>query len=156
MPETLTLRTARQRVRDYQSESDDLVARRPEAIEGRDVEALLQLGIDAFRWLIRADAEIRAAVFSGALPHDEAREAALGALCKAWLAPCEFAERWVAAEVQRGRAVDNLAEFRKCREEMQAIVAFQEGGSDELPPALAELGDRAATEHRHGETAEFV
>ena len=62
--------------------------------------------------------------------------------------------RWIEAQQTRGYDLENLIEFRKCEGEVRAIVgAFH---SDEMTDGLRELSDAALTEHRNGETAEFV
>ena len=110
--DNLALRTARKHVQNYSYESDDLMLRHAEAIDCRDCEDLLQLGIDAFKWLGRADRVIRSAVYRGLAEYDPSLDVALAALYAEWLKPCTFAEGWIAQQEQRGFRVDNLAEFR--------------------------------------------
>lgn len=156
MNDTLTMRTARQRVREFKSESDERTARDVPSFDGRDCEAFLQLGIDAFRWLTTADAEMRVAVAEGRIAYDPAFDEAVRALARLWLAPCAFAEEWLARLQREGSIeVSNLATFRNCCEEMRAIVDFDEAPNTEVSPPLTTLRDQAITEFRGGQTAEF-
>ena len=127
--------------------------RHAEAIDCRDCEDLLQLGIDAFKWLGRADRVIRSAVYRGLAEYDPSLDVALAALYAEWLKPCTFAEGWIAQQEQRGFRVDNLAEFpSSCCEEVRAIVEAHEGTLEN--DALVELRNNAIDAHRRGETLE--
>jgi hypothetical protein len=154
----LAYRTADKHVRNYEQEGKDLMAEHREAMDCRDCETFLQLGIDAFHWLIRADRELRIALANGA-EDAYSKEIADGfkVLCKAWLNPCEYANKWIAKQIEQQHSVENLAEFKKCCEEMEAIVEFNENGdSDGLPLPIAHLRDEAISEFDNGQTAEFV
>ena len=155
--DSLALRTAQTFVNSYAHE-DDVVQQHSEAMDCRDCEAFLQLGIDAFNWVIRADQVTRQVMFSGDsdfVPDDV--EAAIRALCKLWLKPCDRANQWVAVQHSRGFKVDNLDAFRNCCVEMRAIVKAQETeGNEDLPAKMAILRDQAIEEHRNGQTAEFI
>jgi hypothetical protein len=144
--DNLALRTARLHVRDYTGESDDLVRRHAEAIDCRECEDFLQLGIDAFQWLGRADRVIRSAVYRGLAEYNPSLDVALATLYAEWLRPCTLAERWIAEQEQRGFRVDNLADFRACCEEVRAIVEAHEGTLEN--DALVELRDDAIDAHR--------
>ena len=151
--EPLALRIARERVGRYRDESDDLMRRHAEAIDCRDCEDFLQLGIEAFNWLGRADQTIRQEVFAGRLEHDPEVDSALAALYSEWLKPCGYAEHWVAVQRERGFRVDNLEEFRKCCREAQAIAEANAGLLEN--DAIVELRDAAIDAYRKGETLEF-
>lgn len=156
--DSLALRTARGHVDNYQTESTNLMARHAEAMDCRDCEAFLQLGIDAFEWLMRADREYRAAMAAGQIDYNAEVDAALTELCRTWLKPCEYAQKWIALQKQRNYEIDNLAEFNNCCEEMRAIVAAEErlNQANALPTAIATLREEAVQEHSRGETTEFV
>ncbi len=156
MLDTLAFRTAKSLVTGYENEAA-LHARPNESVECRNCEDFLQLGIDAFDWIVRADRLVRHAMFNGIgeFDHDQAEDA-ICALCRGWLEPCELANKLVAFQHQRGFRVDNLDRFRECCVEMQAIVHAQNAMDDEIPNAVAELRDKAIEEHRDGQTAEFV
>lgn len=75
--DNLAFRTARSQVHNLRGEYDELMVRRRDATDPLDCEAFLQLGIDAFAWLTRADESIREAIFAGGMEHDPAVEEAL-------------------------------------------------------------------------------
>jgi hypothetical protein len=148
----LALREARRHVCTFTDEAE-IMRNHREAMECHDCEAFLQLGIDAFNWLVRADQTIRKAVFSGG-EYDAEADEAIQELFKAWLKPCAFANQWIAVQEQRHYHLANLEEFRKCEQEVRSIVKAME--KDELTDAMRELRDSAVMEHRNGETAEFI
>ena len=153
MYDELALQIARDRVDCYRHHSDEVIERHRKATDCRDCEAFLQLGIDAYEWLIRADQSIRRAVFKGDLEWDADIDTLFKTLFEQWLEPCEWARRWLNTQVERGYDVDNGAQFLECCEQVEAIVESFE----EAPPvAIAKLQDDALAEYRNGETAEFV
>ncbi|HEY5315832.1 MAG TPA: hypothetical protein VIK18_25105 [Pirellulales bacterium] len=155
--DNLALRTATTFVNSYTRE-DELIEKHAQAMKCRDCEAFLQLGIDAFNWIIRADQITRQAIYEGTAEFDHPSiENAVRQLCHAWLRPCGRAEAWVAVQHSRNFRVDNLEAFRACCKEMQAIVKAQElGDGEELPPVLIDLCSKAIAEHVNGQTAEFI
>jgi hypothetical protein len=153
--ELLAVRNAKAHMQSYSRESDDLMARRIENMDGRDCEAYLQMGIESFDWLIRADRLIRLNVYRGKANFDAEAESAIQELCQIWLKPVAFAEQWIANQQSRGYEVSNLAAFRHRVEEMSAIVEAIEDATETLPTAIVQLRDEALQEHRDGETAEF-
>ena len=56
--DSLVFRTAERHVNNYTRESSGLMAEHREAMDCRDCEAFLQLAIEAFHWLIRADLDL--------------------------------------------------------------------------------------------------
>ena len=155
--DSLVFRTAERHVSNYTRESSDLMAEHREAMDCRDCEAFLQLAIEAFRWLIRADLDLRIAAGEGIADYNASDDDRLRQLCRDWLVPCAYAEQWIARQLERGYRIENLAEFRMCCEEMRAIVkSFDDADGDPLPPGLIELRDRAIEEHLRGETSEFI
>ena len=154
--EPLALQTATSHVEQFATQYE--YARR-EQFEGKDVyqcEAFLQLGIDAFRWLLRADYGMRQAFYSDVADYDSKMESVLMQLFREWLVPAEFAEQRAKAQSERGFAVSNLPQFRECCEEVRAIVdSFDDHDSNAMSEQLATLRDQAIYEQQHGETAEF-
>ena len=118
-----------------------------------DCEAFFQAGIDAFHWLVRADEAIRLGVGSGQSAHDVRFDRKLKTLARAWLNTCEVASRLNLWHLSRGK-LGNLAEFRHCEAEMQAMV--QSWCTDAMTDSMRALRDEAIEEQRRGETAEFV
>ena len=154
--EILAVRNAKQHVKSYTDERDSLTARHAEAMDCRNCEAFLQMGIEAFEWIVRADREIRLGIFRGEVAFDAQAEAAIIDLCKKWQGPVNMAEEWIAVQTKRGYDMDNLAEFRNCVKEMTAIIAAANDGEQVISPPVAKLRDDALEEHRNGQTAEFV
>jgi hypothetical protein len=122
----------------------------------RSLELFLSYGIDAFRWLSKADTLIRDAVYSGYLEFDPDLDSAIESLYRRWLRPCDFAEHWIAKLDKQGYKAGNLEEFRKCCEEVRSIVGFLDSGdSEEASPKLEELRDEAVVAYRRGDYGEF-
>lgn len=158
MANSLTLRTAEGHIECYERESG-LMAQHAEAMECWECEAFLQLGIDAFAWIMRADRQFRMAIYRGEKEFNPEAEKSLHALCKNWLgAPCELAVLLIEAQRTRGYEIDNLEDFQRCVVEMTAIVKAGEEGDDHttLPKHISGYRDEAADEHRNGQTAEFI
>jgi len=133
----LAYRTARNSVRAFASEGDEIVARNYQAEECRDCESFLQLGIDAYRWLRRADVQVRRAVAEGRLEASSSVDRAIEALFRLWLPPIEAANRWIEMQRERHFAVENLEQFRQCERDVRAIVAeFDKlkAAADRVPP----------------------
>jgi hypothetical protein len=149
----LALREARRHVRSFADESE-LLADHADPAQCVDCDALLQVGIDAFHWLVRADETIRLAIYRGQVAHDSLVEGALAALARAWLNTCGAANGLIALHLGQGDSLSNLAEFRRCEAEMRAMV--DSWRTDEITDAIRALRDGAIEEHRRGETAEFV
>jgi hypothetical protein len=146
------LREARRHVRSFGDEYDLLVDHgNPERCV--DCEAFLQVGIDAFQWIVRADEAIRLGVSRGQLAPDAQFDRKLKALARAWLNTCDVVSRLNLWYLSRGK-LGNLAEFRRCEAEMRAMV--QSWQRDKMTDAMRALRDSAIEEHRRGETAEFI
>jgi len=152
----LAVRNAESHVRSYNDVSTDLMSRHAEAMDCRNCEAFLQMGIDAFDWLRRADREIRLNFYRNEAEFDLQATAALAKLCEVWQEPVAFAEKWIAIQQQRGGEIDNLVEFRHCVEEMAAIVEANAAATEDVPESIATLRDLAIQENHDGQTAEFI
>ncbi len=153
----LAFRNAEKHVQSYSKESQDVMERHAEAMDCRNCEAFLQMGIDAFEWLMRADRAFRMAIFRGEKEYDAESEKSLRNLCKNWLVPCEVAEKWIETQLTRGYEIDNLAEFRECVSEMSAIVgADDEEDNTTIPKPIVAFRNSAIDEHRNGQTTEFI
>jgi hypothetical protein len=156
--DSLAYRTAQSHVHMYGDAFQGIMAQHAEAMECRDCEAFLQMGIDAFEWLMRADREYRMAIYRGEIEHDPDFDKALQNDYEGWLNPCQYAEKWIESQLTRGFKIDNLVEFRRCVEEMNAIVeAYREGDNPIfLPEGIAEIRDAAIIEHQNGQSAGFI
>jgi hypothetical protein len=149
--ESIAYRTARSHVHLFKDEGDELLERHERAMDCRDCESFLQLGIDAFKWLCRADEEIRKGIFSGEVQYKEDMDSAIAALYKLWLRPCVFAEQWIRHQLQHELKIDNLAAFRECQEEVRAIVEE----NNDVSGDLLKLRDEAIRSHQAGNTSEW-
>jgi len=153
--ESLYIRKARQNLAEFDRESQFLRDHQ-EAMNCLDCDAFLQMGVDAFDWLIQADKVYRKGLYDDATAHDAAFEETLLLLFRGLLSACTSAEAWIADVIARGYRLDNLPGFRKCVAELRGIVRFYGDDQPELPDAVRALRDQAIGEHRNGQTAEFV
>lgn len=154
----LAYRTARSHVQAFANEGDERLALRRESGDRSECAAFLQLGIDAFDWLGRADTAIRTSVLRGEMEYDAAIDDSLRFLYGMWLRPIPFAEQWAAEELARSGALENLDEFRQCCAEVRALLeedAALPGELESLPNDLAALRERAIESFRRGETSEW-
>jgi hypothetical protein len=149
---TLAFREARKHVYSFSDESEFMRDHR-EAMECLDCEAILQLGIDAFHWLVRADESLRRAAYRGDEVDAETFEM-LAQLFRHWLKPCAVVSAWIDVQGDRGYTLENLQELRKCEREVRSIVDSL--STDELADSVRNLRDEAVAEHRDGHTAEFL
>ena len=124
--DTLAYRTARSHITDFNGESDGLISRHREAMECWECEALIQLGIDAFAWLQRADQQVRSLLASGKMQPDSQLDDAFEHLYTEWLRPAERINTWAATQLERGFEIGNLAEFRRVASEALDIVQNSE------------------------------
>lgn len=153
--DNLAFRTAKKHVTNYRLESD-VMAEHYKAMNCRDCEAFLKLGIDAFAWVTYADAVVRSAAYEGAIELDPTFDHAIEVLCEGWLKPCEKAEQWIADLREHGYVPDNLEQFRQCCREMEAIVRFHQNlDSESLPDSMVALRNQALDDHRNGQSETF-
>lgn len=156
--DSIALRAASRHVRDFSDEN--LMALHYEAIDCWDCEAFLQLGIDAFDWIITADQHLRRLIYVGQVEVDfDSCEEQLLSACKQWLVKSSEAIEWLQKHETSGNRVKNAERFRTCYEEMIAIVKFystEENAVEKLPPAIEQLAEQARGELANGETAEFI
>ena len=154
--QNLTFEYAESHVKHYKRAKQHLMDQHREALDCYDCEAFLQLGIDAFDWVMRADRVVRSAYADGTVEYSEDVESAVKELCKGWLGPCEYAEEWAQKHLASGYQIDNLVVFRECCRQMQAIVKFNEStGPELLPDTMIRLRDQALEDYRNGKTAEI-
>jgi hypothetical protein len=86
-------------------------------------EDILQLGINAFEWLKRAEKRWTNAIQAGRIQYDPESQAAFDRLFSAWLEPCKWAEEKISLELATGSVPENLESFRSCCTEAAEIVA---------------------------------
>ena len=156
MPELLAMHAAAHNVELYEQHAEKIISDHHEAMECLDCQAFLQLGIDAFRWLVNTDELINKAIAHGIVEYNADLESKLEELFRRWLVPCDFANDWIDVQLRRGYQPDNLKRFRKCQAEARAIVKSIDKTTRQMSGSLIELRDEAIEEHRRGETAEFI
>lgn len=157
MHTSLAFRTAEQRVGNFADESD-WFRLHEQAMECRDCEDVLRIGIEAFEWLNRADETVRGDVIRGLVSHDPQDDQRLGSLFRRWLASCEKVNHWIHQLQSRGFEVENVEDFCRCETEARAMVAYLDDDSPAgvLPDRMSDLRDEAIREYDDGETAGFV
>jgi hypothetical protein len=147
----LSYQTATHGVQAFVRTANQLGKHQQQAAELQECESYLQLGIDAFHWLMRADEHYRRAVFSQQIVYDPAFDQAFDALCAEWLKPVLAAEGWLASLAKRALSPPNAIEFRGCVEEMRAMLTE----SKELGGEMAVLRDEAIRAFRADEGDEW-
>ena len=102
---TVAFRAARREVRGFRREfkkykqmlptkaGNHVLREHAEAMESRDCDEFLHLGIEAFRWLEKARDDIDADILAGRAVYDPELEATITRLYERWLAPCMRAEK---------------------------------------------------------------
>lgn len=145
------------------AEYDRILADHAEAEDCGTCESYLELGVQVFHWIIKADQDYRRELYQTPAAHSEAVERELETLMRRWHARCQAMLAWAERQVSRGFQVAHLEEFRHCTDEAAAIVeSFDESiGNDEsgkevMPTPLILLRDQALLDHQYGETSEFV
>ncbi len=109
-----SLKLAKKHVEEY-SKQDSIKALHNEAMECRDCEDWLEIGLEAFRWLKQADQTIRQAAVEGFAVSSSAPNS-IATLYRAWLRPCDRAEGLAKEQIGRGFRLKNLTEFREACE----------------------------------------
>jgi hypothetical protein len=149
LTDSLAYRTARGHVHAFKSESDEILARtivaQPCAVSDpttqTDCESYLQLGIDACRWLRRANDHFHKAVSQGLIKPSADLDESIEVLFRLWLPPVDTANSLIDDQIKRGSTPANLAEFRECersvRDEVERIDRLK--ALEERVPAVDDL-----------------
>lgn len=140
------------------AEYDRILAEHAEAEDCGRCESFMELGIQVFQWILKADQDYRRELYANPKVHSEAVEQELESLVRGWLAHGAGLIDWAERNAVRGFQVKHIGEFRRSFEEATAIVAsFDETAADRrMTEPLIVLRDEALIEHRNGETSEFV
>ena len=101
---------------------DRILQAHTEAMDCRDCEDYLRLGLQAFNWLRTACKHIAEDIHSGQGVFNEELEQSITELYANWLEPCAEAEEWAAQQEHRGYTVDTATEFRGCCQEARDIL----------------------------------
>jgi len=137
MNTSIELELARLYMAQYDDEADRWQAVHQEAMECRDCEDWLRKGIEAYRWICRADHALATADQLGVREMTDVDSSAVSLLYRRWLENCEPAEHWIADLHQRGWEPENLLEFRRLSE--LARVMAEHRASGQFPALCAEL-----------------
>lgn len=115
-----SLRLAEKHVKEYRDQ-DVLMSQHEKAMACRDCEDFLESGIQAYKWLRRADRVLRQAAIERLEVPEEARDA-LASLYRNWLLPCPQAEERIKQQADRDFRLKNLHEFRQACEYVEQQV----------------------------------
>lgn len=126
-------------VNQYVGDFDKLMEEHSQAMECRDCEDVLQVGIEAYKWLAWCEETFREAHARG-IPSNGDADQALTMLLEAWLQPCGPAESWIDRLSRMGHAPHNLSEFREACDHVRALVEDRTW-SDMTAAAFDELTD---------------
>lgn len=113
----------------------------PNGGNGRNIDEFLQNGIEAYRWLCRAEETLREASYEGLFDFSSDVHEAFDALYLAWLKTSELAEPWI--EVQRKEALPNelFHEYRQVRESIDEVVAQRDWAKQSRESLEARLAE---------------
>lgn len=139
MTSSLELAMAQRLVKSYVGESGQWKADHRDAMECWNCQEWLQKGIDAFRWLQRAEEAFTQAEFHGVHVMTAEERETIEALYVAWLVPCDSTDKWIATLVERGYSPNNLNEFREICEVVRRIIADRCEPTNAVPASCADL-----------------
>ncbi|MBX7073795.1 MAG: hypothetical protein K1X71_11665 [Pirellulales bacterium] len=122
MLDCLAYRTARNSVHAFRSEGDEIVVRREVVASPGECESLLQLGIDAYAWLERANRDIVTAIRQGQTQPAAELDRAIEALYRMWLPSAATLEQ-ISQQIQHEDPPPNLSRFRECEQLVREKVA---------------------------------
>ncbi len=108
-------------VNQYVDDSGKLMDEHRRAMECRDCEELLELGLNAYQWLVRSEETFREAHRLG-IGYGENVDQSLTLLLEAWLVRGESALAWVKELGERGHAPDNVGDFCAAYDHVWALV----------------------------------
>jgi hypothetical protein len=140
------------------AEYDRILADHAEAEDCGTCESYLELGIQVFHWIIKADQDYRRELYRDQTTYSETVERELETLMRRWHARSQAMLTWADRQIARGFQLAHLEDFRHCAEEAAAIVnSFDDtSGKHVMLPPLILLRDQALIDHQNGETSEFV
>lgn len=105
--------TARYQVEQYREQGDALMADHQAAMECRDCEDFLQLGISSYEWLAKSEQTLREASYGGQIEFTPELRDLIDSLYVIWQTPCSKAESLIQQTQSRGFRLDNLDRFRE-------------------------------------------
>lgn len=149
----LVFQQAQDHVESFVTKTNDAMAEHREAMDCWNCEAVIQMGIDAFEWLQRADQGMHEAVYAGAAVPDEEFEA-LKSLYREWHDKTTLVKAWAQRVISNSFALDNFQKLLESDREVAAVVRSFDKQSG-LTDAMRGLRDEAVKEHDRGQTAPF-
>jgi hypothetical protein len=120
MESPLVLQLAERRVHHFGEESI------PPESRVEACERFLQKGIDAYKWLRRAEEFLREADYEGLLNLDATLRNALGTLYEEWLKSSNHAKRCIETAARTGEILSNRDEFMQAYQDALDIVEQRE------------------------------
>lgn len=110
--ESLELQIASSQVQHFEDEVDPVVQQHQAAEDCSNCERFLELGINASKWLARAEEAFTVAEAEGLIERTASLDNAIKVLYQRWLDTGERAERWIARVQLNDYSIDNLQDFR--------------------------------------------
>lgn len=128
MDSCLELELARNSLIDFTTATphDQVTARHVEAMECRKCEEKIQYGIQAFKWLVRAEETIREALYRNLIPPTRDPREALHTLYTAWLEQFEGVSEKIARHKEAGYECSGAAELYECANRVQEWLSDSE------------------------------
>ncbi|MGW8256122.1 MAG: hypothetical protein ACWGMZ_01420 [Thermoguttaceae bacterium] len=118
----IAMEAAMREVAAYSNQSVEIMQQHNLAMECRDCEDFLQLGIEAFNWIQRSWQNYQQRIFDGQASHDPQVEKRFTELYRHWLETGDKVGQWIRIQTGRGYYPDNLDEFKKYCEEVRDIL----------------------------------
>ena len=122
-PGNLNLELAQRHLERYGEGASNVPAHATNGVGGRSCNDVLRRGIDAYRWLVRAEETLREACYQGLFTFTPEVKNTLAAMYESWLKSSELAESWIDAHCQTGEPLQLLHDFRRAQESVEEILA---------------------------------
>ncbi|HVA46479.1 MAG TPA: hypothetical protein VNH11_08905 [Pirellulales bacterium] len=130
--ESLELAVAQKSLDDY---SAALANGDVQSLKAVACQRLVQQGIDAFQWIVKAEETIRQAAYQGLIDFSPELDETLEALYRGWLARCEQMQALIRQQILQGGDLDNVSEFARCRDSARDWIerhAWRKASSESL------------------------
>ena len=125
----LAFANAKREVAYFSKEVDNLIAEHNNAMEACDCDLWLEIGINAFEWITRAEGTLRKAIYNGheiETLNEETLSEALDVLYSSWMEPCAKTQKWMQVHEERGYKLENSSKFLECYESALEIIEQRE------------------------------
>lgn len=127
--ENINLELAQRRLERYSHMASDVIAHVANGHNGANCIDFLQHGIDAYRWLVRAEETLRAASYESLFDFSADVQETFDALYLSWLKSSELAEAWIASHQQAATPSEILREYNRVKEAIEDVVAHRDWAS---------------------------